>query len=588
MDTNERTQDVFEQIDAYPKPPLIPLPEPNDFSSLAEMGLKPTPIAFSITKTTLALTGFKSFEKQLPNRLEDLLRKSNLRGAGLFSLIISASLALKDDTRELTPSERAATLLFGARSLHDDLWAGTLPPDKYKDQILEMGQYPNLFSTSLIVEGKGARLYKSKNTGQITVLIGGRLYVLDVGHLGKDTSISQLTQTLEAIRKAAQENPRPEGEPPAGILTNASHATQVPIFFQLQQNETNRENLHLLRHSFLTLCLDLDDKPSSYAEAAKLAQSANLENRWQHASLQIVVFGNSKAVVLCNFNAYVDGNTMMRGAAEIQKRAAQTPLDEKISDDDKKTIQIKELSWEIPSEFIQKARKDIDWVTDDQQATFEIPIGSEEFTSRQVRPVPAFIAALQMTALKLTGEMANISQFLTMSRYRCMDLATANVSTPEMVRFVEYMQGEDVQRQQAQQLLMQAIESQARVAREARADLRYSKMLALYLFTKKGFSRTFTSLAIAFSMLLLRILGLFKQPQTDIVVSHPGIFEEVPIVGRPGIRLPYVKYFGLHYQIMMDKTVVTMMPAVNWQVPNQQLIEELQRNLEKVLWVISG
>ena len=83
------------------------------------------------------------------------------------------------------------------------------------------------------------------------------------------------------------------------------------------------------------------------------------------------------------------------------------------------------------------------------------------------------------------------------------------------------------------------------------------------------------------------MLGLFKQPETDVVISHPGIYTEVPVVGRPGIRLPYVKYFGLHYQIMADKTVVTMMPAVNWEVPNHELIEKLKTNLEKVIWVIS-
>ena len=162
MEDNERSHDIFEQINAYPKPPLMPLPEPGDLSSLTEIGFKPTSFSTAIANAGLTITGYNGFRKQLPENIEHLLRTSNLRGAGLFSLIVSASLALKDDPRKMSPLQRAATLYFGARSLHDDLWSGKLPPDMYKEHILEMGQYPNLFATSLIVDEDGARIYKSK------------------------------------------------------------------------------------------------------------------------------------------------------------------------------------------------------------------------------------------------------------------------------------------------------------------------------------------------------------------------------------------------------------------------------------------
>ena len=279
---------------------------------------------------------------------------------------------------------------------------------------------------------------------------------------------------------------------------------------------------------------------------------------------------------------------MMRGAAEIQKRAAQVSLETSETDTINGTIQVEKLNWDIPAEFVEKAEKDISWVTDDQQATFAIPnIGSQAFTKHGVKPVPAFILALQMAARELTGEMANISQFMTMSRYRCMDLTNAIVTTPEVARFTEYALGEDMHKDEARKLLDQAIKSQTEVAHNARATLPFSKILALYVYSKKSVSKTFTSIIIALSMILLRVLGYFKQPETDIVVSHPAIFDEIPVVGRPGIRLPYVKYFGLHYQLMPDKTVITMMPAVKWNKPNQEVIESIKKNLEKVLWVIS-
>jgi len=587
MYKNERTLDVFEHVEGYQKPPLVPLPERGDFSSLQEMGLKPGRLSNFVTRLGLGLMGFKSFEDQLPGNLETLLRRSNLRGAGLFSLIVSASLALEDDPRELTPIQRAVTLLFGARGLHDDLWAGTLSQDMYKDHPLEMGQYPNLFSTCLIVDGKRARIYKSKSTQQITVMIGGRIFVLEVGVLGEETSFGLMVNTLQELVRTTKASPRSPDAPNPGILTCASHAAQLPIFQHLQQNETNRLSLTLLRDSFLTLCLDLDHHPRDAAEAALIAQSQNLENRWQHASLQLVVFGNAKAVALCNFNAYVDGNTMMRGASEIQVRAQNTAVDLDPGSGLESIILQKELPFEIPPQAIERAKVDIKWVLDDQQATFEIPIGVQDFSSRGVRPVPAFILGLVMTAYNLTGVMANVNQFMAMTRYRCMDLVTASMTTPEVSRFVEYMADGEPDKKQAREYLEAAIESQYQVGSQARSRLSYSKILALFIESKEGFGKVFASIMLGLSMLILRLFGSFKQPETDIIVSHPGIYKEVPVVGRPGIRLPYVKYFGLHYQVMRNETVITMMPAVKWQIPNADLIKELQANLERVLWVIS-
>ncbi|MEA3439585.1 MAG: choline/carnitine O-acyltransferase, partial [Chloroflexota bacterium] len=404
MDTNERSQDIFEQIEGYAKPPLIPLSEPNDLRTLEYMGLKPDRAAHGIMNAAMAVSGFNAFQKELPENLEDLLRRSNLRCGGLFAPIHSASLALEDDARNLTPIQRAATLLFGAKTLHDDIWSASFPPDMYKDKILEMGQYPNLFSTSLVVDGNLARIYKSKSISQITVLIDGRIFILETGELGKETDIELLIKTLEGLREQTVQHPRSGDQPPVGILSCADHLTTVQTFKELIKSEINRTSFNLLRHSYLTLCLDLDSYPETDAEAARMAQSVNNENRWHHASFQIVVFGNAKACTLFNFNAYLDGNTMMRSGAEVQKRAASYSLISENLKSSNNLIPVKELPWEIPDEFIQKARHDIDGIRDTQQATFELEgIGTETFNKYNVPAVPVFILALQMTADEFAG-----------------------------------------------------------------------------------------------------------------------------------------------------------------------------------------
>jgi len=63
---------------------------------------------------------------------------------------------------------------------------------------------------------------------------------------------------------------------------------------------------------------------------------------------------------------------------------------------------------------------------------------------------------------------------------------------------------------------------------------------------------------------------------------------EVPVLGRPGIRFPYVKYFSLHYQMMNDKIVITMMPSPRLFIPNVEFIHSLTKNLNKIKSIIEA
>ena len=92
----ERTGDIYEQLPSYPQPPLVPLPSWDEMNDLQEMGIKNSAISRAFVKPMMLLTGFKGFYNNLPNNLEEYLRKTNMRGAGLFALINSATLALKD------------------------------------------------------------------------------------------------------------------------------------------------------------------------------------------------------------------------------------------------------------------------------------------------------------------------------------------------------------------------------------------------------------------------------------------------------------------------------------------------------------
>ncbi|MCP4711375.1 MAG: hypothetical protein GY869_22375, partial [Planctomycetes bacterium] len=224
-------------------------------------------------------------------------------------------------------------------------------------------------------------------------------------------------------------------------------------------------------------------------------------------------------------------------------------------------------------------------IIDNQQATFEIKdIGTNFFNAHKVKPVPAFILALQMTAKRLTGKTLRVEQILAMSKYRCHPLVTANVTTPDVVSFVDYMDSGDVESGKALTLMREAIKSQGQECRKARRCTPLSQNFYLYLISCKGIRWLYVTFITVLTAQLLRILGLHTP--REVIVSHPQIFPEVPVMGRPGIRLFYLKYFGLHYQLLEDRTVITMMPAEKWTIPNPEFITVLQENLERLQAII--
>lgn len=587
MDAKERTRDVYEEIPGYPKPPLVPLPEPGDLETMSRLGVRPTKFSRQVIQTTMSVIGFNNFQRMLPDQLEGLLRRTNMRLPGLYSPVISATLALQDDPRRLTPIQRAASLIFAARNLHADIVSGSFPPDQLRGQPLEMGQYPNLFGTCLVVEGRGARMFKSTDVSHVIVAVARRFYRLDIGNLGSETTIEQLEEALAQLAHLGQQNRLRDDEPHIGLLTCASNGTQRSAFLKLSKIPANVTSLQAVRHSFLTVCLDLESSPSSIAEAAFWGHSTNCANRWWHSSLQLVVFGNARACVICNFTTYLDGNTMMRAAAELQRRAARSAVGAPLSPALPGLSPAVPLEWKVAPRLLRQAQRDLHLVQDNQQATFEIlDIGRKFFAAQQVEAVPTFILALALTSQRLTGRVAKIDQFLTMSKYRCMDLVTANVTTPEVERFVDYMSSPQRNSKIAMALLREAIDSQARQARAARQVLPLPEILTLYFETLKGFRRRFVFVVQIIAAIVLRLTGQVKLEQREVVVSHPEIYPEIPVVGRPGVRIPYARYFGLHYQILDDQIVITMMPGVTWKVPNAELIAELERSLKQLQSII--
>jgi len=559
---------------------LIPLPDPDDLETLERdlTGFSRHSLSIKILHRVLGALGFKKFQQQLTEQsLEKLLRSCDLRRLGQCAPTISATVNLVDDPRDVSPLQRAATILLAARQLYAEIRSGTLLPDRFRDQALEMGQYPNLFATSIVWDGWRPRVFKSTDTSHVTLAIGRRLYSLDIGALEADLPIEALQEVLEELVEHSRCTPLPADAPALGLLSCAKPATQRKAFRLLRKDGGSRKTLEALRHSLFTLCLDLDQQPATDAAAAHMAHSENLANRWHQASLQLVVFGNAKACAIFKFDACIDGNTMMRGAAEIQQRAARIPLHSGSDQPFSVAPAVTELPCRIGQSHLRRARRDVRAILDNQQATFEISnIGRRFFQTRNVDPVPAFMLALHMTVTHLTGQSARIEQQLALSKYRGMGLTTAVVTTPEMDRFTQYANGAEIENGKARALMQAAIDAQKQACRQARSHLPFSQLIPLFTCYLQGWQK----IKVAAIVVACKLLGV--KWYSDIIVSHPSIFPEASMLGRPGVRLPYLNFFGLHYRMMDDSITVTMMPSVDWDIPNSHFVRVLEERLRRL------
>ncbi len=570
-DPGERTREIYEHIPGYPQPPLIPLPPMDIEHFLKASGIRSTKLTRWLVSSGLRMSGYHRFVNGLPQHLEEVLRTTNTRGPALFAPVIAATLALADDERHEDPMARAATLIVAARQLREMVFRGQLEPDRLGDEVLEMGQYPNLFATSLMIEQGEARIFKSRVTDRIMVAVAGRFYPLEIGAKGAAELMDDLRRIVDRAKV--------EESPPVGWLTNASQKTQLKIFERMERNDLCRQSLATMRHSLFTLCLDTEYRPVNLRMAAMAAHRGNPGNRWFHSSLQLVVFGNGRACAICNFSAYLDGNTMIRSAAEIQQRAARIIISPSVTSEAKSMVPPL-IGWRVDPRWIEKAMDDWRQVADSQPATFTIGgIGRSFFLAHRIDPVPAFIVALGLAAKRLTGRTTSISQFLAMSKFRCMDLVSTTVTTPEVERFIETLAPAD---------LHPAIESQRIRCRTARATLPIDDLISLFVLSRRGMARFRAMTAIGAMFAILEVLGKTNHTPRDIVVSHPEIYPEAPIIGRPGIRLPYVRCFGLHYQIHPDMINITVMPGTKWKIPNETLIAEIERALREIEEIISA
>ena len=265
------------------RPAIGPVPSLTDPIVAVDWGYVPGWTSAAILRVAAACSGFSSFLRQFPDHASAYLQRdwrSSVPGP-----LDAGTLALEDDPQRADCASRAASLVLGAYSLHEDVKAGRLAQEQFKGRPLETEQYANLFSTHLVVDNGRKTLFRSGQSSEVAVVYRRHLYALPIeGADGRPLSEATLTAQFLEVMTLGAPNPRPVPAVSAAYRSTQQRAFSGPGL------EGNHASLKRLRHTFLTVCLEPGTCPGSYKQALVDAHAGNCANRWFGASLQLVVF----------------------------------------------------------------------------------------------------------------------------------------------------------------------------------------------------------------------------------------------------------------------------------------------------------
>lgn len=235
-------------------------------------------------KTTLANTD--NYEAEIVSRLKSPNPLTTLDG--IF--------VLKDDTRNLSQLERAATLIYAASNIY-----AKLKQDKkllHDKTTLNWDDHSPYFGRAVIPTDKGNVLHIAKQTSHVTILLNGQAYSLTVID-DKNQSLPQETihASLEAIIQDFKQN---QARSSIGCLTAGPRELCNQTRKKLEATANNEALLRSIDESLFIVCLDQDTQVLTEREKQIKKLFNNFTNRW-YGTMQIVIGPSGEAGIISSY-----------------------------------------------------------------------------------------------------------------------------------------------------------------------------------------------------------------------------------------------------------------------------------------------
>ena len=594
------------QVEAPAGYPLLPLPLLADFATHVGRWAALYGVAPWITAAAARLVGFNRTVARLRSsdrELEQHLRRMVVSRRPGPAIAYSATAVLVDEPTPPAPVahlshalDRAARLMRAADDFRRDYLAGRLLPEQHRGRPVDLSQFRNLFASSFGYADGTLRLCTTDSVDCYAVVFclgrAWRVLLADVEQ-GAPVSVERLVTQLRAIVAASRPLEAGWGAIGPAHLTALEPPQTEAGLRDLMAADPSRETLQTILGAQFVVCLDLDATPASPAACGAVVHSGNPGNRWYLAASNLVVCGNGKAGWLFNYTTGVDGNVMVRFAAETAQRAAGMPPGLPAERGDSSPVA---LSWgssdSVPRMWRALERARLASLFAYRRAlpgVHRLPVGRRDLEAAGLSSVDAFVIAL-LSALRLqTGDAPPVYQMVSRSHYRYCPLAFANLATPESAAFGSYLE-ESIRLDVP--LSPDAWPLYARAEQAARnrvRDVRDCLTLDPTELFSSSWDRATWTRAMAIATRVERLMAR-RAPSAgaarlceSLTISHAAIHDSVTLVGRPGGRAGHPPACWAHYQIRLETTDVILVPGAACRLSEPLLIGHLQRALVRLV-----
>jgi len=550
---------------------LHPLPDFIDWVEKDLISVDDPPLRKWIKKrfipVFLGVFGFRKTYRALA-RDKTLLRDGEPAGARLrlmhTLLAHDYVVALEPDPNHTAPPARAATLVAGALAFRQKLREGALKDDLFKDRPLNMRQYHNLFGRSVVPAPPANKHLDAPDSEHIVVFAGRQAFRIQVIEGDRPIAADTLAAQFEAIEARAAQPA--EGDRWLGALSAVNRHKAAEIRGKLEADPVNAASLNTIDTALFTVSLDLDLAPNSLESLTRLGYSGNYRNRWFEKSTQLAVFANGEAALTLCFPAYLDGTIGGRYASELYHGAAAQTLSEHrpvLAD----SLAPKKLEFHIDDAILDEAEAEVSGYIRDDCDIFKVEsIGKDFFKSRKISPDSSIQMALLLATRKVFGHNLNMRQFINVRRFEGGTLELPYVTTQEVETFLNAAAAGNRDKRELAALLRAAVKSHKDIilktfnGRSPKTIFNYALVGASPL--KRRLARPLSAFFrwLGFKKYVSDMLGT-SEHTADIITSSLKIEPGMRILGRPGIRLPFLRYFGMHYLVEPNSILFIFMPA---------------------------
>ncbi|WP_210407929.1 choline/carnitine O-acyltransferase [Allokutzneria sp. NRRL B-24872] len=362
---------------------------------------------------------------------------------------------------ELGQVERAAELVAAALAYKAALDAESIPPVVLRGQPQSMDQHRYLFSTNRIPGAEQDTVRAAADVKHIVVFHSGQLFRLDViGAQGQAHTLAEIADGLRAVVAAEV------GEHvPVGHLTTKARAEWAASRARLIELG-NAEALDVVESALFCVSLEAG-APADALAACDALLHGDSANRWFDKAVSLIVFADGQAGINVE-HCLLDGTTILAFCDALLESSA----------DDIGVAQGVPVPAPVRFVLDDALREDVlsagkafaDYGAATATTLLSLTdIGTSRIKQLGISPDAFVQAAYQLAHRRSKGITGATYESIATRQYQNGRTEAMRVVTPEMVRYVEAMEGTDADAEAKRAALREAAAKHVTRAKECQA-----------------------------------------------------------------------------------------------------------------------